>query len=345
VKKLGDAEAPSNTSIFAPELNYTYMYMAARENYTTYSWPRPKDLGVFKNEPIIWVGYVTVKDMNEQQPKNKEDKGWDKAYTPVIFGCDHYEINYTVLFDYVRGAQSYKIKKREYVRKVVNTTLISENTSGKMSKKKAIPESNWVHPQDFKKYRRTAAYHVIGSGLRRYPGGSVNAGTKRTTTYVLLTYLGAKINPLPITDLRQGIQKLYEDLVMSFFAEPSFIAVSWAPNGKPSGTGKGDASTGYPCRRQRQTTLFIYKQVQLLCVYAASILLSVIGVLVNIQAYREEGVMLDMKPSSIIGDSKNGTLSAQRGDARTGYGLVEGGTETNLRPPGMEGNMTQQQRL
>ncbi|KAH7154333.1 hypothetical protein DER46DRAFT_688121 [Fusarium sp. MPI-SDFR-AT-0072] len=285
VKKLGDAEAPFNTSILAPEGNYNYMSMVARENYTTYSWPRPKDLGVFKNEPIIWIGYSTVKNINEQQPKNKE-KGWDKAYTPVIFGCEHHEVNYTVRFDY----------KREYVRKVANKTLVSENTPGKTSKKNSVPESNWI-------------------------------------------------NPLPITDLRQGIQKLYEDLVMSLFSELSFVAVAWASNGKPSGTGKGDASTRYPCRRQRQTTLFVYKQVQLLFVYAASILLAVIGVLVGIQAYRKAGVMLDMKPSSIIGASKNGTLSAQRGDARTGYGLVQDGAETSPRTPGMEGNVTQQERL
>ncbi|EXA33193.1 hypothetical protein FOVG_15556 [Fusarium oxysporum f. sp. pisi HDV247] len=267
VKKLGDAEPPFNTSLLAPEGNYTYMSMAARENYTTYSWPRPKDLGVFKNEPIIWIGYSTVKNINEQQPKNKEEKGWDKAYTPVIFGCEHYEVNYTVRFDYVRGAQSYKIKKREHVRKVVNTTLVSENTPGKTSKKISVPESNWVHPQDFKEYRRTAAYHVIGNGLRRYVGGSVNTATNKTTTYILLTSLGAKINTLPITDLRQGIQKPYEDLVISLFSEPPFVAVAWASNGKPSGT-------------------------------------AVIGVLVGIQAYREAGVMLDMKPSSIVVASK-----------------------------------------
>ncbi|KAF5725075.1 hypothetical protein FMUND_169 [Fusarium mundagurra] len=118
VKKLGDAEAPFNTSVLAPEGLCNFTSMAARENYTTYSWPRPKDL-----------------DINKPQPKNKEDKSWDKAYKPIIFGCEHYEVNYTVLFDYVRGAQLYKITNREYVRKVVNTTLVSENTSGKTSKK------------------------------------------------------------------------------------------------------------------------------------------------------------------------------------------------------------------
>ncbi|KAF5986636.1 hypothetical protein FCOIX_1450 [Fusarium coicis] len=342
VKKLGDAEAPFKTSILALEGSYTFISMAARENYTTYSSARPKYLGVFKNEPIIWVGYATVKGINKPQPRNKEDKSWDKAYTPIIFGCEHYEVNYTVRFDYVRGAQSYKITNREYVRKVVNTTLVSENTSGKTSKKLSIPESNWVRPQDYKEYRRTAAYHVIGEGLRRYVGGAVNTANNVTTTYILLTSLGSKINPLPIPNLRQGIQKLYEDLVISLLSEPSFVAVAWASNGKPSGTGKGDASTRYPCRRQRQTTLFVYKQVQLLSVYAASILLAVVGVLVGIQAYREVGVMFDMKPSSIIGASKNGALGAERGDTRSGYGLVQEGAETNLGASRTGGNISQQ---
>ncbi|EXL41550.1 hypothetical protein FOCG_15719 [Fusarium oxysporum f. sp. radicis-lycopersici 26381] len=268
--------------------------------------------------------------------------GWNCSYV-VEFLAPGYKC------DEVASGVGSKVKKLGDAEPPFNTSLlapeVSENTPGKTSKKISVPESNWVHPQDFKEYRRTAAYHVIGNGLRRYVGGSVNTATNKTTTYILLTSSGAKINTLPITDLHQGIQKLYEDLVISLFSEPSFVAVAWASNGKPSRTGKGDASTRYPCRRQRQTTLFVYKQVQLLCVYAVGILLAVIGVLVDIQSYREAGVMLDMKPSSIVGASKNGALGAESGDARTGYGLVQDGAETNLRAPGMEGDMSQQQRL
>ncbi|KAF5569470.1 hypothetical protein FPHYL_1998 [Fusarium phyllophilum] len=263
VKKLGNAEAPFNTSILAPEGLYTFISMAAREDYTTYSWPRPKTLGVFKNEPIIWVGYATVKDITKPQPKNKEEKSWDKAYTPVIFGCEYYEVNYTVRFDYVRGAQSYKITNHE-----------------KTWKKQSIPESNWVRPQDFEEYRRTAIYHVIGEGLRRYVGEVVNTANNVRTTYILLTSLGAKRNALPITNLCQGIQKLYGDIVISLLSEPSIVAVV------------------------------------------------------------EEGVMLDMKPSSIIGASKNGALCEERGGVRAGYGLVQEGAETNLRASGTGGNMS-----
>ncbi|KAF4958328.1 hypothetical protein FGADI_2494 [Fusarium gaditjirri] len=173
------------------------------KNPTTYSWPRPQDLGVFKNEPIIWIDFVTVKNVNEQQPKNKEEKGWDEAYTPFIFGCEHYEeVEYTV---------------RTSTTEAVNTTIVSKNTPRRTSKKNSVPESYWAHPQDFKVHRQTAAYRVTGNKLRQYVAGSISTATEKTTAHILLTSLGPKISPPPITDLRQGILKLYKDLVISPF--------------------------------------------------------------------------------------------------------------------------------
>lgn len=88
---------------------------------------------------------------------------------------------------------------------------------------------------------------------------------------LLYTRLITPVNYLPIKKFRQGIQSLYEDMIISLFAEPSFSVVSWAANGKPSGIAKGGPSTAYPCRRQRIATFFHYNMAQLLSVYAASI--------------------------------------------------------------------------
>ncbi|KAM0247124.1 hypothetical protein ACHAP5_004202 [Fusarium lateritium] len=139
----------------------------AREDYATSRGggvPRPKDLGVFQNEPIIWIGYAKVEDVDVEQPTSRQQKGCDKTFTPVIFRCEHYDVNYAVRFDYVRGTQSYKIKKRDYVKR----------PGSKKISMKTVPESNYVLPSDAQEHRSKAAYCSIGWGLRYYLQGSVD---------------------------------------------------------------------------------------------------------------------------------------------------------------------------
>ncbi|KAF4986297.1 hypothetical protein FGRMN_10903 [Fusarium graminum] len=222
---------------------------------------------------------------------------------PAEFFQDKPELNYT------RGAQSYKIKRRDYMRKVVNTTYTSVKRSGREGTvMRAIPESNYVHPDTYKEYIRVAAYRSTGRKFSYHLQGRVNMITNATDTSVLLMRLGSKVRNLPTKDLPKGLMKLYEDIVISLLSEPTFVAVSWASNGEPSGPGEGDASTNYPCRRSRQTTIFSYNKVQLLTVYAISVFLAVTGVLLGIQAYLEDGTMRDMKPSSIIEASRASNL-------------------------------------
>ncbi|CAJ0542985.1 Ff.00g003520.m01.CDS01 [Fusarium sp. VM40] len=77
---------------------------------------------------------------------------------PVIFGCKHYQVNYTV-YHYVRGTQSWKAKKCDCIRKVVSTTYVPVKPScSKRSKIKVILESNDVFPGDFQEYCRIDAY-------------------------------------------------------------------------------------------------------------------------------------------------------------------------------------------
>lgn len=94
-----------------------------------------------------------------------------------------------------------------------------------------------------------------------------------------------------------------------------------------------------------ETTVFSYIIVQLLAVHAPIISLAIVGVLLGIQAYREEGVMRDMEPSSIIEASRASNLDAMgtNGEVRIGYGLVHDETGRSVRSFGMEGNVTQQQ--
>ncbi|KAF9772235.1 hypothetical protein IL306_010077 [Fusarium sp. DS 682] len=360
VRKLGNATAPFNTSVLAPMGSLTYYAMNDRGDYGNPQIvsepggrpkqrpPWPDNFGAFRTEPIMWIGYATVDDYSVLQPAKPGEGDWYKAYTPVIIGCEHYEVNYTVQFNYTGGAQSVDIKRREYLRKVIDTTFeLSKKDPDKRLKDRtvAIPESNYIFPTDVKKYRRIAAYHSIGYGLRSRLNGTTMMPNNNVNSDLLFTHLITPVNYLPIKDLRQGIQKLYEDMIISIFAHPSFSVVSWAANGKPSGIAKGGPSTAYPCRRQRIATFFDYNMTQLLSVYAASIFLAVIGVLLGLQAYLEEGTMRDMKPSSIMEASRASNLHVlgerEGGNIKIGYGLVHEEAGRSVRSFGVEGNVQQ----
>ncbi|KNB01702.1 hypothetical protein FOXG_04889 [Fusarium oxysporum f. sp. lycopersici 4287] len=112
----------------------------------------PDNFGVFRTEPIMWIGYATVDDLSVPQPDTPGTEAWKKAYTPVIIGCEHYEVNYTAQFNYTGGAQFVDIKRREYLRKVVDTTYIPEKDTDKRLKDRtqAVPDSNYIFPADVK---------------------------------------------------------------------------------------------------------------------------------------------------------------------------------------------------
>ncbi|KAF5253743.1 hypothetical protein FANTH_1435 [Fusarium anthophilum] len=360
VKKLGNATAPFNTSVLAPTGNLTYHAVNDRGEYLnpqmvsyhpggrpTHRPPYPDNFGAFRTEPIMWIGYATVDDLSVPQPYIPGTEEYMKAYTPVIIGCEHYEVKYTAQFNYTRGDKLVEIKWREYLRKVVGTTYISEKDPDKRlrDRTRAIPDNNYIFPNDVKTYRRTAAYHSIGSRLRQCLNGTMEVPYNQVKSDLLYTRLFTPLNYLPVKNLHLGIQKLYEDMIISIFEEPSFMVVSWAANGKPSGTAKGGSSTAYPCRRERIATFFQYNMAQLLSVYAASIFLAGIGVLLGLQAYLEEGTMRDMKPSSIMEASRASNLhvlGAHEGsNVKIGYGLVHEEAGRSVRSFGVEGNVQQ----
>ncbi|OBS20354.1 hypothetical protein FPOA_06726 [Fusarium poae] len=360
VRNLGQSKAPFNTSVLAPVGDTLYYALNDLGEYGNPQMnssklgipmqppPYPKNLGAFRAEPIMWIGYCTVEDYSKPQPSNRGDKGWDDAYTPVIIGCEHYEVNYTIRFDIVSGVQSHKVLHREYLRKVLNTTLTSEmDTDGNLTDRtRAIPEQNYVYPSDLGEYRLTAAYHSLGYALRHTFNGTTKMPLFDVKSNLLLTPLISRLNYLPVKNLGEAIIQMYENMIISLLADPSFHVVSWASNGKPSGPGKGGSSTNYPCQKQQHVNVFKYNAVQLLAVYAASIVLAIAAVLLGIHAYREEGRMLDMKPSSIIAASRATELheSIMNGEARIGYGFVQDG-DRSVRSFGVEGKVAQPRRV
>lgn len=373
LKKLDGSLSPFDTGSILPEGNYSYLALADLGEYVPQPMDfglggvplkgphYPKHLGALRTEPVIWIGYATVDDYSKLQPINRTTEGWNDAYTPVIVGCEHYETNYTIEFNYTNGIQSYTIKHHEYLRKVINTTYVPDKVAhdGTWDNTTAIPEDNYILPSNPKisfervqRYRKVAAYHSLGKNFRDYLNGTISMPNYIAKTDLLKTKLITLPNYLPKNDLHKRIPQMYEEIVMSLLSTPTFLVVSWASNDSaPSGSGLGGSKTDFPCLRSKPSTFFVYNRTQLCFVYAMSIAIALIGVLLGAQAAYQEGRMRDVKPSSILQAARAQSLTEVRPDSdqdfrdvKVGFGLVREHTGENARGFGLAGHVFQEDR-
>ncbi|KAL5610896.1 hypothetical protein FOBRF1_007013 [Fusarium oxysporum] len=323
IKKFGGNEAPFNLSVIAPQGNWTYYAVTNEGEYDPQQVnagdagipvddpPFPKGLGAFRTEPVIWLGYASVDNLTEEHPTENGAPGWDKAYKSVVFACEHYETNYTVNFNYTGGLQEYEVIKRDYMRKIVDTTFVRDEDAddGTRDKTKAVPEENYVFPQDVSKYRLTAAYHAMGKQVRDLIHGDIKIPGTITESKVISSRLIDRHEWLPVHHLQQEVRRLYEDIIISLFSDPQIIAVSWAHDpSKRSGVAIGGKETGYPCIRQQVGNFFFYQWQILLSVYAVTLVIASVGVVSGFLAMHKEGLQeqREMRFSSIA-EATNGT--------------------------------------
>ncbi|PNP58413.1 hypothetical protein FNYG_15076 [Fusarium nygamai] len=199
VKQFNGMDAPFNMSRMIPEGWNTYNCVADIGDYSELqieheryfnrplqTLPFPKNLGAFRTEPIIWLGYVTVDDVLVRHAENSSQKGWDTDFTPIISACEHWEVNYTVNLTYTRGFQSYNVTNREYLHKVINTTYVDGSADdGTLDKTVAEPQENYVYPKDWKNYQRIAAFHSLGLKLRQLLHGGLSLPDKGKSTEIM----------------------------------------------------------------------------------------------------------------------------------------------------------------
>ncbi|KAF7547355.1 hypothetical protein G7Z17_g7783 [Cylindrodendrum hubeiense] len=366
IKKLGPSKvtAPFDTDMILPVGNYSYLAAATQGNYAAQQIdskergnpkmppPYPKNMGAFRAEPIIWIGYADVDDQSQRQPPNRSVKGWDTAYTPKIFGCEHYETKYSVQFNYTSGIQTYKVKKREYLKRVVDTKYIPTQLAndGTMDNITAVPESNYVFPQDVQNYRRIGAYHSLGSVMRNIINGTIAMPNYVAETDAIETRLIEKRNYLPVENFRKEIEEFYEEIVFSLLSNPQFLAVSWANDpSKPTGVAVGDSSTKYQCTRSRTTNSYVYRRLELWVVYVIAMLMATAGVISGLIAIQEEGgVFRDNKFSSIIAATRGQSLNKVQWSEETkpknikvGFGMVPSYSGEKTPGFGLEGDVSQ----
>ncbi|KAH7131004.1 hypothetical protein EDB81DRAFT_905796 [Dactylonectria macrodidyma] len=324
IKQFNGTSAPFNLTDIAPRGNLTYFAVADEGDYDPQQInsgeagipvdlepPFPKNLGAFRTEPVIWLGYASVENLTVKHPDlNDGSDEWNKAYEPVVFACDHYELNYTVNLNYTGGLQSYEVVKRDYLHKIVDTKFVrgEDADDGTLDETKAVPEENYVFPADIANYRRTAAYHSMGKQLRDLIHGDIKIPGTITESKVIPSRLIDRHEWLPVPNLQEEVRRLYEDIIISLFSDPQMIAVSWASDAsKRSGVAVGGEDTNHPCLRQQTGNFFFYQWQVLLTVYTISLVIATVGVVSGFLAMHKEGFQEQREMSfSSIAESTNG---------------------------------------
>ncbi|KAF8851250.1 hypothetical protein BDZ45DRAFT_601661 [Acephala macrosclerotiorum] len=375
---------PFNSSVLVPKGNFSYYVLADIGDYAPIQVecgdsgipikppPFPSDLGVFRTEPLLWVGYSTLRDSNKPLPSNSSDPAYATAFISNLFFCEHYLTNYTVKFNYSAGSQIASIANRTFLTPIINTTFVPGQNAddGTNDNTTAVPRENYIYPIDKERYRLTGAYHSIGATLRQFINGTIDfrdPNSPITKTLATTTRIIDKRTYLAYPDLMDQVQSFYEDIILSLFSNPQFLVVAWATDpSEPSGTQSGAPGGQYPCTKSRMRNVFIYKVRDLWLIYGTIIVLAGFGVLLGAAAIAQNGGghMRDIRFSSIVaatrapcldqldwkrhGDARDGQQDI--GNVRLGYGQVRAGlgtphvsgeTEAGYRGFGLEGEVRQ----
>lgn len=134
IKTLGNQKPPDglSTKLLVPEGDYSYYAYTSGGEYSTQQMkdtspggipnmepPFPEALGAFRTEPVIWIGYSVRTNPNEVPPLNRSMPGWSDAFIPKVIGCEHYETDYTVLFNLTGGQQITKVTERKFQHRII----------------------------------------------------------------------------------------------------------------------------------------------------------------------------------------------------------------------------------
>ncbi|SPQ23841.1 645e2849-f50d-4257-9e17-de5943f27033 [Thermothielavioides terrestris] len=343
---------PFDRSLLSPVGNYSYVAKTMLGEYYSPQVdvqiggvpkskpPYPHNLGAFRTEPELWIGYVEYKGPG-RPPDNRSSEDWNTSLEAVIFRCDHYLTNYTVQFNHTYSQQATTVLKRDYLRPIINTTYIPDKNAndGTHDNTTAVPESNFVFPIDYENYRVTAAYHSLGLTMRRYLDGNVQ--------YVPFAMIAGDLaktalldteSYLPVPGLMEQVQLLYENITLSLLSYPQFVVVAWAalPANRSGVSNSTDPALAYPCVRTRVANAYVFNRRDLWLFYAIAIALAFAAVVLGTAALGQNDFHVrDTHVSSVVAAtrapcldglpwkaSKWGEVPREILDTPLGYGIV-----------------------
>ncbi|GKT87466.1 formylmethionine deformylase-like protein [Colletotrichum tofieldiae] len=301
-QQSGEAKPPFGTDILLPEGTFAYYAFTSGGEYSTTQMkeveiggipkmdpPYPEHMGALRTEPVIWIGHVVPPDIDHPASRKEGDENMN--YVPKIFACEHYETEYTAVFNYTDTTQSAYMKKHKFLAPIINTTFISglDADDGTADNVTAIPKENYILPQDVERYRRIASYHSLGFMLRKFLNGTVqvdkqSANPMANTDAIQTKLLDPRNSYFPVFNLQDMVQTFYEDLILSIFSTPQFLPVVWAAQTNENTGGLilgGDqhnhSAYEYPCQRSRVANMYSYHARDLWIVYAIAIILATSG--------------------------------------------------------------------
>jgi hypothetical protein len=306
--------------------------------------PFPPNLGAFRTDPVLWIGYSEATNLNATPPTDRTSPVWDSSFTPKIFRCEHYVTKYTAEFNHTFSEQSARMVKKDYLYPVINTTYVPgvDANDGTMDNVTATPESGYVMPLNTELYRLVSSYYSLGLQMRGHINGTIQyTPYPLPNTEIMRTSLINKATHLPVPDFQREIERFYENIVLSLLSNPQFVVVAWAadPNTR---TGIANQSTikdpkyEYPCIKTRTINAYVYNARDLWLVYAFAVVSAVASVVLGALALAENNFFVrNTRMSSIVAATRSQALdempwtASQWGDIpqeirerKMGYGLV-----------------------
>jgi hypothetical protein len=304
-EQLSAMGAPFNTTILAPEGTLIYISNVDESDYADPQLPTdehgepiqkppwPTDLGVFKYEPPLWIGY-SINSSDPYPPDSPFAQKWRNIHIPKIFKCEHWETAYSILVNFTEGVQQATVTNRTFLRPVVNTTLFQNPDNS--SNPNLEPEANYVRPDtDVELYKLTASYHALGSLLRDFLRGTIDHSASYTLTRsdISETRLIDPATAYPVQALMNQTQSFYEDMIITLLSEPHLIVAD---------------TTSMTCIKSRSVNVYHYYSTGLWVGYAIVVAVAFSFLLVGGLSMLKNGVSSDTYFSRIMVTTRNPTL-------------------------------------
>ena len=300
--------APFNLSMLAPEgTNIYYADVTAKEykrpqvdtnekGMPAEGPPYPDLLGVFQSEPVLWIGH-SVKTSKPYDKASPYAAKWGVVHEPKIFKCVSHHTNYKFEMKYNDTVQTHTRKSREFVKPVIDTTVLRDEDDDDIDDVVAEPEANFIRPIDAQKYKETASYHVMGQLLRNFLAGQVSKNNSEayvvTKSDISETRLVNPQTSYPLENLMDEIQNTFEDMLITLMSEPHLVVAD---------------SQSVNCTKSRSVNVFVYHREGLWTGYALAVAVTLASILIGAFAMYQNGVASDTLISRIMVTKRNPTL-------------------------------------
>jgi hypothetical protein len=259
----------------------------------------PDDLGVFKSEPVLWIGYSinTTNWLSEDDPLTLN---WTHHYEPRIIRCVHMETEYKVMWNFTEPF-FHSMASRKYLKPIVDTNITLWENGTQNFNVEPQPVENQVSPRtDVLLYKKTAAYHAVGEKFRDFLRGHVDleppkpGPTAYATVYSDITKTRLVTNMSePKEDLADEIESFYADMVLSLFSAPNMLVIS--------------NETVFADRSRTQSS-FVYVPLRLWQCYAPVIFITLLILAFGALTIWEDGTTFSTGFSRILVTTRNTTL-------------------------------------